>query len=151
MGLKTTRLRSLGGEQLIFSNSDLLKARLSNYKRMTERRILFRFGVVYRTPADQLERIPQMLRGIIEQLPLARFDRAHFCGFGDSSLDYEVVYWMKDPDYAKYMDTQQAINLALIRGLAAEKIDFAYPTRTLIVEGAELTPNASVVSEAPAA
>lgn len=138
VGLKTTRLRSIGGEQLIFSNSDLLKARLRNYKRMYERRILFRFGVTYQTPADKLEWIPSFVRSLVEAQDLARFDRTHFCGFGDSSLDFEVVYWMKDPDYGKYMDTQQAINLALLRGFTAEKIDFAYPTRTLFVEGASV-------------
>ena len=151
VGLKTTRVRSIGGEQLIFSNSDLLKARLSNYKRMTERRILFRFGVVYQTPLDQLERIPQILRDIIEPLPLARFDRAHFCALGESSLDYEVVYWMTDPDYAKYMDTQQAINLALFRVFADEKIYFAYPTRTLILDANGLVSKAPVVSDSPSA
>lgn len=151
VGLKTTRLRSIGGEQLVFSNSDLLKARLRNYKRMYERRILFRFGVTYQTPVEKLEWIPSFVRGVIESEELARFDRTHFCGFGDSSLDFEVVYWMKDPDYGKYMDTQQTINLALFRGLAAEKIDFAYPTRTLFVEGPGLPTSTAVVSEASAA
>jgi small-conductance mechanosensitive channel len=135
VGLKTTRIRSLGGEQIVFSNSDLLKARVRNYKRMYERRIVFGFGVLYRTTPEELEWIPAEVRRIVEAQPLARFDRAHFKGFGESSLDFEVVFWMKDPDFAKYMDTQQAINLALMRAFAPKGIEFAYPTRTVIVEG----------------
>lgn len=131
IGLKTTRIRSLGGEQIVFSNSDLLNTRIRNYKRMRERRIVFSFGVLYSTPADQLAAIPQMVRDIIESLEVVRFDRAHFQGFGDSSLNFEVVYWMLDPDFNLYMDRQQAINLALVRKFAAEGIDFAFPTRTL--------------------
>jgi small-conductance mechanosensitive channel len=134
IGLKTTRIRSLGGEQIVFANSDLLAARMRNYKRMRERRVVFAFGVLYQTPAAQLERIPAMVREIVERAPLTRFDRAHFQKFGDSSLDFEVVYWLTDPDYNKYMDTQQAINLALVRRFEQEKIGFAYPTRSLFVE-----------------
>jgi small-conductance mechanosensitive channel len=134
IGLKTTRIRSLGGEQIVFANSDLLSARMRNYKRMRERRIVFAFGVLYQTTADQLERIPAMVREIVERTPQARFDRAHFQKFGDSSLDFEVVFWMTDPDYNKYMDAQQAINLALVRRFEQEKIGFAYPTRSLFVE-----------------
>jgi small-conductance mechanosensitive channel len=136
VGLKTTRIRSLGGEQIIVSNGDLLKARVRNFKRMYERRVVFVFGVVYQTTPEQLERIPAIVKQIVERNELARFDRGHFFRFGESSLDFEVVYWMKDPDYAKYMDVQQAINLDLMRALANEAVSFAYPTRTLFVEGA---------------
>lgn len=135
VGLKTTRLRSLSGEQLVFSNGDLLKSRLHNYKRMQERRVLFGFGVVYQTTADQLQQIVQMVRDIIAEQPATRFDRAHFKGFGESSLDFEVVYWMLDPDYNKYMDTQQTINLVLLRRFAEQGLSFAYPTRTLQIDG----------------
>ena len=134
VGLKTTRVRSLGGEQLVFANSDLLAARVRNYKRMNERRILFRFGVLYQTPADTLEAIPARVRSLIDSLPEVRFDRAHFAGFGDSSYDFEVVYWMLNPDYARYMDTQQQINLGLVRAFAEMGVEFAYPTRTLYLE-----------------
>ncbi len=139
IGLKTTRLRSLSGEQIVFANSDLLKSRIRNYKRMVERRVLFAFGVTYQTSADKLERIPQMVRDIIDAQPNVRFDRAHFKGFGDSSLDYEVVYYVNDRDYNVYMDTQQAINLGLVRRFEAEGIEFAYPTRTLYVVNAPAT------------
>ena len=136
IGLKTTRLRSLSGEQIVFANSDLLNSRIRNYKRMVERRVLFAFGVTYQTTADKLEHIPQMVRDIVEARPNVRFDRAHFKGFGDSSLDFEVVYYVHDREYNVYMDTQQAINLALVRRFEAEGIEFAYPTRTLYVVNA---------------
>jgi small-conductance mechanosensitive channel len=135
IGLKTTRLRSLSGEQIVFSNTDLLNSRIHNYKRMAERRVLFSFGVVYQTPADTLERIPALVREIIEQQEHTRFDRAHFKAYGDSSLDFEVVYYVLDRDYNVYMDKQQAINFALFRRLESEGIEFAYPTRTLYVRG----------------
>ncbi len=134
IGIKTTRLRSLSGEQLVFPNADLLGSRIRNYQRMQERRIVFAFGIVYQTPAEKVAAIPAQVREIIGQQPLARFDRCHFKGFGDSSLDFETVYYVRDPDYAKYMDTQQAINLALLRRFVADGVDFAYPTRTLFIE-----------------
>ncbi|MDH3514238.1 MAG: mechanosensitive ion channel family protein [Gammaproteobacteria bacterium] len=133
VGLKTTRLRSLGGEQIIFSNNDLLKSRIRNYKRMYERRVVFGFGVIYQTTLEQLRQIPPMVRKIIEGQERARFDRAHFKQYGDSSLDFEVVYYVLSPDYSVYMDIQQAINLALFEQFAKAGIDFAYPTRTLYV------------------
>jgi len=134
IGLKSTRIRSLGGEQIVFSNDDLLNARLRNYKRMNERRVVFGFGVLYQTTPAQLEQIPGLVKAIVEAQPKTRFERAHFQKFGESSLDFEVVYWMTEPDYNLYMDTQQAINLALFRRLAQEKVGFAYPTRSVYVE-----------------
>ncbi|HUP60218.1 MAG TPA: mechanosensitive ion channel family protein [Thermoanaerobaculia bacterium] len=136
IGLKTTRVRSLSGELLIFSNSDLLQSRIRNYKRMEERRILFRIGVVYQTTPAQLRRIPPIVREIIERQPDIRFDRAHFAAFGDSSYDFEFVYYVRSPEYNVYMDTQQAINLSIVDTFAAEGIEFAYPTRTLFLEQA---------------
>jgi small-conductance mechanosensitive channel len=131
IGLKTTRLRSLSGEQLIFSNGDLLGSRIRNYKRMAERRIVFQFGVVYQTPRAKLEEIPGMVRQVVESFDKARFDRAHFKAFGASSLDFEVVYFVLDPNYITYMDIQQTINLELFRRFDEAGIEFAYPTRTL--------------------
>ncbi|HEX7090910.1 MAG TPA: mechanosensitive ion channel family protein [Longimicrobiales bacterium] len=133
IGLKTTRLRSLSGEQLVFANADLLKSRIHNYKRMRERRVVFSIGVTYDTPPEKLAGIPAMIREVIEARELTRFDRAHFCAFGDSALSFEVVYYVLDPDYNLYMDIQQAINLELVRRFAAEGIEFAFPTRTLHV------------------
>ena len=136
VGLKTTRVRSLSGEQLIFSNSDLLSSRIRNFKRMFERRVVFSFGVIYQTPYDQLQAIPGMVREIIESQENTRFDRAHFAKYGDSSLDFEVVYYVLVPDYNAYMDIQQTINLELFRRFETLGIDFAYPTRTLFLEPA---------------
>ncbi len=131
VGLKTTRIRSLSGEQVVMPNGDLLGSRIRNYKRMQERRIVFAFGVTYDTPAEKLERIPGIVRAVVEAQDDTRFDRAHFKGFGASSLDFEVVYYVLVADYNRYMDIQQAINLALVRRLNAEGVEFAFPTRTL--------------------
>lgn len=129
IGLKTTRLRSLGGEQIIFSNADLLKSRVRNHKRMYERRVVFDFGVAYQTPHAKLERIPVMLREIVAVQPKTRFDRAHFKEYGDSSLIFEAVYYVQDPDYNLYMDIQQTINLAIFHRFGQEGVEFAYPIR----------------------
>lgn len=134
VGLKTTRVRSLEGQQVVFANADLLKSRIHNYKRLYERRVLFGFGVLYQTPAQTLAAIPGMVKQIVQAQSDVRFDRAHFKGFGDSSLDFEVVYFVLDPDYNRYMDIQQAINLALVERFTATNVGFAFPTRTLHVE-----------------
>lgn len=131
IGLKTTRIKSLSGEQLVFSNSDLLNSRIRNFKRMQERRIVFSIGVTYETPYETLQAIPEMIRETIEAQELARFDRAHFAKYGDFALIFEVVYYMKQPDFNLYMDTQQAINLDLFRRFAESGIEFAYPTQTV--------------------
>lgn len=137
VGLKTTRVLSLSGEQIVFSNNDLLGSRIRNFRRMNERRVLFTLGVTYQTPADKLERIPGMIREIIEVQEQARFDRAHFSTFGDFSLNFEIVYWVLDRDYALFREIQQEINLALYRKFEEEEIEFAYPTQTLFMEKAE--------------
>lgn len=134
VGLKTTRIRSLSGEQLIFSNADLLKSRIRNYKRMYERRVVFSIGVVYQTPYDKIRQIPEMIRRAVESNPQVRFDRAHFNAFGDYALQFEVVYWIQNPDYTVYMDIQQAINLYILKQFSEAGIDFAYPTQTLLVK-----------------
>ena len=141
VGVKTTRLRSLSGEQIIFSNAELLKRCIRNYGRMVERRVLFTFGVVYQTPYRKIERIPAIVRDIIERQPKARFDRAHFKAYGDSSLDFEIVYFVLNPDYNVYMDTQQSINLEIFRCFEQDNIAFAYPTRTLHVYDAGQSTN----------
>ena len=133
IGLKTTRVRSLTGEQIIFSNNDLLSSRVRNYKRMFERRIAFSVGVTYQTTPDQLEEIPALMEEIVSSQPDARFDRCHFKSLGDFALQIETVYYVLVADYAAYMNVQQAINLALMRAFAEREIEFAYPTQTLIV------------------
>ena len=133
VGLKTTRVKSLSGEQLVFSNSDLLSSRIRNYKRMDERRVVFSFGVLYQTSVRQLEQIPALVQSIIDTSENTRFDRAHFKEFGDSAYVFEVVYYVVQPDYNLYMDCQQRINLELCRAFEERGIEFAYPTRTLHV------------------
>lgn len=134
VGMKTTRLRSLGGEQIIFSNTELLKNRIRNYKRMQERRIQFEFGVAYETPTEMLERIPQLVKEIVSADGLStRFDRAHFKSYGDSALQFEVVYYVLSADYGTYMDIQQTINMALLKRFREWDVSFAYPTRTLYI------------------
>ena len=134
IGLNTTRLTSLTGEQLVFSNKDLLQSRIRNYGRMEERRVLFRIGVVYGTSPDVMEKIPGMLQAAIESHELTRFDRSHFKEFADSALVFETVFYMTVPDYSAYMDVQHFVNLELMRRFAAEKIEFAYPTRHVYLE-----------------
>lgn len=134
VGLKSTRLRSLTGEQLVMANGDLLSSRIQNYQKLQERRIQFGFGVLYDTTVSQLRAIPDVLREVIGAEEEARFDRAHFKSFGDSSLDFEVVYYVKRPDYGLYMDVQQRINLELFERLASMGVGFAFPTRTLHIE-----------------
>ncbi|WP_005032476.1 mechanosensitive ion channel family protein [Holophaga foetida] len=133
IGLKTTRIRSLSGEQIIFSNSDLLKSRIRNYKRMNERRVLFTIGVTYQTSHDKLTRIVGIIKDVIEEQGGTKFDRAHFSKFGDFSLHFEVVYYLSDPDYNIYMDTQQCINIGIYKAFATEEIEFAYPTQVLYI------------------
>ncbi|MDW8052992.1 MAG: mechanosensitive ion channel family protein [Anaerolineae bacterium] len=133
IGLKSTRVRSLTGEQLVFSNSDLLRSRLRNFKDLQERRAVLNVGVVYQTPLECLQRIPLILREVIERTPGVRFERAHFKEFGPSALIFEAVYWVQTPDFVAYMDAQQAVNLALLERFNAEGIAFAYPTQTLFV------------------
>ncbi|MBC7220279.1 mechanosensitive ion channel family protein [Candidatus Bipolaricaulota bacterium] len=137
IGLKTTRIRSLTGEQIVIGNAELLRQRIRNFKRMRERRVVFSFGVVYNTPPELLEQIPKTVREIIAGLPNTRFDRAHFKQFGDFALTFEVVYWMLVPDYNAYMDTQQAINLELKRRFAQMGIAFAYPTQVVFLHPGE--------------
>lgn len=134
VGLKTTRIRSLSGEQLVISNNDLLSSRIRNYKRMQERRIVFTIGVIYQTTQTQLEKIPVIIKEIIDKQELARFDRSHFKNFGDFSLNFETVYWVESADYNQYMDIQQAINLSIMAKFEEEKIEFAYPTQMVYMD-----------------
>jgi small-conductance mechanosensitive channel len=137
-------VRSLWGEQIVFSNADLTNSRIRNYKRMEERRITFALGVTYETPVEKLERIPAIIRETIASTSMTRFDRAHFKEYGDFSLNFEVVYYVLSPDYNTYMDIQQTINLAIFRRFTEEGIDFAYPTQELIIR-----PNSESASSAP--
>ena len=131
IGIKTTRVRSLDGELIVFSNADLLKSRIRNYKNLPQRRVVFRVGVVYETPPEVVEKLPGILREVVAGAEGVRLDRAHFASYGDSALVFEVVYYVINGDYNVYMDIQQAINLALFRRFAEVGAAFAYPTQTL--------------------
>lgn len=134
IGLKSTRVRSLWGEQLVFSNSDLLKSRIRNFGRMFQRRIVFTLGVTYQTPREKLEKIPGIIKNAIEAQDKTRFDRSHFAKYGDFSLNFESVFYVLSPDYTTYMDIQQAIYLKIHEEFEKEGIEFAYPTQTLFLE-----------------
>ena len=135
IGLKTTRLRSLGGEQVIFSNGDLLKARIRNHQRMQTRRAAFVIRVSHATTEEQLRAIPGIARSIITAQENVNFERAHFFALSEFSLDFEVVYWILTADYIVYMDAQQAIYLALVRQLRVLGVEFAQPLRKVQLSG----------------
>ena len=133
IGVKTTRIRSLSGEQVILSNSDLLSSRIHNFKHFKERRVAFKIRVTYQTPRASIERIPGMIREVIEAAPRTRFDRAHFAEYGEFALVFDVVYYVLSPDYTLYMDVQQAINLGIHQRFEESGVAFAYPTQELLL------------------
>lgn len=131
VGVKTTRIKTLTGNELVVSNNDLVAARINNFKRMEKRRIAFDLGVVYGTSAEKMKKIPEIVRGIIEKTEDIEFDRCHFKSFGDFSLIFETVYFVQKPDYETYMDRQQEINMAIYEAFEKEGIEFAFPTQTI--------------------
>ena len=135
IGLKTTRIRSVNGEQIVIANNDLLKSRIRNYGRMQQRRSAFHLDIAYDTNADTVAQIPAIIREIVEKQPSTRFERCHFLTFADSALRIETVYFVMQHEYRKYADVQQAINLDILRRFAAEGIQFAFPSRTVFLKG----------------
>jgi small-conductance mechanosensitive channel len=134
IGMKTTRIQTLQGEELVVSNNELTATKIQNFGRMERRRIVFSVGVTYDTPYEKLKKIPDMIKDIIGNQKMAEVDRVHFKSFGDSSLNYEIVYYVNVPDYNAYMDIQQTINLDIVKKFETEKIEIAYPTRTVYVK-----------------
>lgn len=133
IGLKTTRLRALNGEQLIFSNTDLTNARIQNYKTMEQRRVLFTINVTYDTPSEKLAEIPLLIKGIIDDIPDTSFGRAHFASFGVYSLKFEIAYYVLSSDYEKYMDVHQEVNLRIKETFDRNGIAFAIPAQVVSV------------------
>lgn len=131
IGLKSTRIRTLRGEQLVVSNKELTTVRVQNMRRLEKRRDLFRIGVAYETPRTKLKKIPGMIKKIIKQEKLAEFDRCHFVEYGDFSLLYEIVYFVKTDDYKKFLDIKQKVNFEIFAEFEKEEIEFAYPTQTV--------------------
>ncbi len=146
IGVKSTRLRSLGGEQIVLSNADLLSSRVRNYGRMAERRVAFKLGVTYETPHALLLRVPAILRACVEHQPETRFDRSHFANYGDFALEFETVYYVLSADYNRFMDLQQAIYFEIHERFEQEHIEFAYPTQKVWLSGTA----ASASKEMPA-
>ena len=140
-GIKTTRVRALSGEQLVFSNTDLTNSRIHNFKKMERRRVVFKLGVVYQTPAGILSEISTLVKEIIEEQVDTVFDRGHFASYGDFSLNFEFVYFVLSSDYVKFMDTQQRINLEIYKEFEERGIEFAYPTQTLFVNKESVSTN----------
>lgn len=133
IGIKTTRLKSSTGEQIIVSNNDLLQTRIRNFKRMEERRIVFRIGVVYETAYEKLQETGKIIREILDGLEKIRVDRVHLATLGQSSIDFEVAYYVLSAEYNQYMDIQEQINLGLLKRFSAAGIEFAYPTQTIML------------------
>lgn len=139
IGIKTTRFKSLNGEQLVLSNSDLTKSRLHNFKRMQRRRIVFTIGVTYQTKAEQLREIPELLKQFITEHRKVTFERAHFFSYGPSSLNFEIVYFVESPEYNDYMDIQQSVNLKIFEEFEKRGIQFAQPTQTVFLKKTEVS------------
>lgn len=133
IGLKTTRIRSLSGEQIVCANAILLQQTIHNYKRMQTRRIVFQFGLAYSTPPEKLRLVGGILKDIVEDIEDANFDRGHFLSFDDFRLTFEVVYIVASADYNKYMDMQQEINIRLMEELEENGIYLAIPTQSVYV------------------
>ena len=136
VGVRSSRLRSVNGEAIVMSNSALTSSVVANYGEMQQRRLIYRLGVTYDTKHDVLERIPSLLKDIVEHGGDARFDRAHFVAFNSSSLDFELVYFVPSNDYIQAMEAQQRINLDIVQRFAEEGIEFAFPTQTLHMHNA---------------
>lgn len=125
IGVRTTRLRAPGGEELIFANGDLARSRLRNFKTLRERRIVFDFGVAYDTAPEKIQAVPDIVREVAAKISTLRLDRAHWLSFGEHTLRFEVVYFVTTPDYTAYVDGQQRFNLELVRALQAQEIELA--------------------------
>ena len=134
IGLKTTRINTLSGEQLICSNKDLTDSRVHNFGRMETRRVVFKLSVVQHTSAEVLKEIPQIVKSIIQEDKDVRFDRGHFMHFGTTSLDFEFVFYIPGADYNVYMDKQQRIFLEILENFQENKIRLAHPIQTIFLE-----------------
>jgi small-conductance mechanosensitive channel len=134
IGIRSTRIKLLQGEELVVSNRELTTTDIRNFKKLRKRRVVFNFGVAADTPSDKLKKIPQMIKEIVNEIKWAEFNRAHFSEFGDFTLNFEVVYYVKTPDYDKFMDIKQAINLGLVETFERENIVMPYPTQSVLLK-----------------
>jgi len=143
IGIKSTRIRSVSGEQIILSNADLLKSRLRNFGRMEERRGIMQIGITYETPRDKVTRVAGLIEAVIRAQPDVRFDRCHFKEFGPYSLNFEAVFFALKPNLDALLDAQHAINLGLLAVFEQEGIEFAYPTQKVLLSGGDATQEAT--------
>jgi len=134
IGMKSTRLRSSTGEEIVFSNTDLLESRIRNYRSLQRRRVLFTLSLTYQIPSDKLSQIPDIVRSVVESHAGTKFNHAYFKGFGDSALNFEVLYHIETKEFSVYREIVQAVNFDLFNRLEEEGIEFAYPTQTVYVE-----------------
>jgi small-conductance mechanosensitive channel len=134
IGIKSTRLQLLQGEELVISNRELTTTSLRNFKKLKKRRVVLKLTVAADTPLEKLKRIPDLIKGIIEGVEQSEFERVHLVEFGDFSLNFEVVYYMKTPDYNEYMDTQQEINFGILEIFEKEGIAIPFPTQTIFLQ-----------------
>jgi small-conductance mechanosensitive channel len=134
IGIKSTRLRSDTGEQIILSNADILKSRVRNFGRAPEQRALATIRVDYATPADKLQAIPKLLEHIVREQQNVRFDRCHLTALGDSSLQFELSYFVQQPKLNPLLDLQQAVNFRIIEEFRRLGVEFAYPTQRVVVD-----------------
>ncbi len=134
IGIKTTRMRALQGEEIVISNKELTSAQIQNFKKMKERRVSFSFGITYETPVEKVKKVSGIVKDVIEGEEGARFDRAHFSRFDDSALNFDVVYYVQSGDYANYMDIQQNINIKIMETFEEMKVNMAYPTQTIYMQ-----------------
>jgi small-conductance mechanosensitive channel len=133
VGIKTTRIQTLQGQELIVSNKELTETRINNYRRMKKRRVKFNLGVTYDTSSVKLKKIPVIIKNIFAKVKNAELVRVHFHQFGDFSLNFEIVYSVNSKEMDVYMDTQQEINFAIKEEFEKEKIEMAFPTQTVYV------------------
>lgn len=145
IGLKTTRIRAKSGEQIIISNTNLLEFEIHNMARMTRRRIETEFGVIYQTPPEVAEKIPGIVAELVKGVQGVEFDRCGMSGFGPSSLDYGLVFFSLNPEFNRSMAARSRVLLALFRTFKEQGIEFAYPTQTLYIEGADEDPAAKTM------
>ena len=134
IGIKSTRLRSVTGEQIILSNADLLKSRLRNFGRMSERRMVLKVCVAFETPLDRVQQVPSLLRQIIESYSIARFDRCYLLRFGESAIEFEASYFVLSSQMADSLDVQHGIHMDLLARFAESGIAIAYPTQRVLVD-----------------
>ncbi|OYT29163.1 mechanosensitive ion channel protein MscS [Thermoplasmatales archaeon ex4572_165] len=149
IGMKSTRVQLLQGEELVMANSVLTTSNVRNFKKMQKRRVGFNFGVIYSTPSEKLKKIPDIVRKIIDENKLNTPDRIHFKEFGEFSLNFEAIYYIANRDYAIYMDVQQEINVKIVEAFEKEGIEMAFPTQTIHMANAIQQTNPTKIETKP--